>query len=74
MKAQPVSRNHAATLIPFVGDNVQADATVYTDDAAAYAGLTTVLNQRAHEVINHGRGKYLRGKVHTAALRQRGQL
>lgn len=30
--------------------------------------LTTVLNQRAHEIVNHGKGEYVRGDAHTNGI------
>lgn len=57
-----------ATLNHFVEDNVAPGATVYTDDAAAYGALPTVLNQYQHDVIRHGAGEYVRGNVHTNGI------
>ena len=68
VKAQPVERTNAATLIPFIEDNVEQGSTVYTDDAAAYGGLTSVLNQYAHDTVAHGKGEYVRGDVHTNGI------
>ena len=68
VKAQPVERTNAATLIPFIEDNVEQGATVYTDDAAAYGALPTILNQYQHDVIRHGSGEYVRGDVHTNGI------
>ena len=36
VKAQPVDRTDAHTLIGFIEDTVEQGATVYTDDASAY--------------------------------------
>lgn len=68
VKAKPVERVDAATLIPFVEDTVEQGATVYTDDAAAYGALPTILNQYVHETVAHGRGEYVRGDAHTNGI------
>ncbi|MYB37824.1 MAG: IS1595 family transposase [Gammaproteobacteria bacterium] len=49
-------------------DNVEQGATVYTDDAAAYGALPSILNQYQHDVIRHGAGEYVRGDVHTNGI------
>ena len=68
VKAKPVERTNAATLIPFVEDAVEPGTTVYTDDAAAYSALPTILNQIEHETVAHGRGEYVRGDAHTNGI------
>lgn len=39
------------TLVPFVEDNVEPGAEVYTDEAAAYKALAA---HYGHESVNHG--------------------
>ncbi|MCY4060504.1 MAG: IS1595 family transposase, partial [Gammaproteobacteria bacterium] len=56
------------TLIGYIEDNVAAGSTVYTDDAAAYGALPSIINQYQHETVAHGRGEYVRGDVHTNAI------
>ena len=68
VKAQPVERTDARTLIGYIEDNVERGATVYTDDAAAYAALPSVINQYQHETVAHGKGEYVRGDVHTNSI------
>ena len=68
VKAEPVERTNAATLIGFVEDAVEPGATVHTDDAAAYAALPSVLNQFEHETASHGKGEYVRGEAHTNGM------
>ena len=68
LKAAPVETVNRRTMIPFIEDNVEPGATVYTDDATAYGGLPTVINQYQHEVIRHGAGEYVRDTVHTNGI------
>ena len=68
VKAQPVERTNAATLIPFVEDNVALGATAYADGAAAYGALPSVLNQCQHDVIRHDAGEHVWGDVHTNGI------
>ena len=49
------------TLHGFVRERTAVGATVYTDDAAAYVGMTDM----RHEAINHSVGEYVRGMVRT---------
>jgi len=44
----------------FVVERTAPDATVYSDDAAAYRGLP-----REHEVVKHSVGEYVRDQAHT---------
>ena len=68
VKAKPVERVNAQTLIPFVESTVEPGTTVYTDDAAAYGALPTILNQYLHETVAHGSGEYVRGDAHTNGI------
>ena len=68
VKAKPVEQSTAATLIPFIEDSVEQGTTIYTDDAAAYGALPTILNQIAHETVAHSRGEYVRGEAHTNGI------
>ena len=43
----------------FVAENVDPDATVYTDEHKAYRGLPN------HDTVKHGANEYVRGHVHT---------
>ena len=60
-----IERADAATLIPFVEGTATPGATVYTDEAAAYASLPNLFNRLHHETVNHSAGEYVRGKAHT---------
>ena len=48
------------TLQSFVTEHTTEDATVYTDEAAAYVGLP-----RTHEAVKHSVKEYVRGQAHT---------
>ena len=50
----------APTLQGFVEAHTEDTATVYTDEAKAYTGLA-----RAHEVVKHSAGEYVRAMAHT---------
>ena len=62
VQAQVVKKNDAATLVPFVADNVEPGAEVYTDEHAAYGPLAA---RYGHESVNHGVSEYVRDQVHT---------
>ncbi len=48
----------------FVGRHAEKGATVYTDEAAAYKGLSGV----HHKAVKHGVGKYAQGQAHTNGI------
>ena len=58
--AKAVAGTDAPTLQGFVRDHVEPGATVYTDEAGAYAGLSRDYD---HEAVNHGAGEYIRGQA-----------
>ena len=59
-----VPDNRQATLQAFVRERLSPGARLYTDEAAAYRGLT----EYRHASINHGQGEYGRGPVHTNGI------
>ena len=61
--ARVVESTDKPTLHGFVAENAAPDATVYTDEAAAY---TTLPNP--HEAVNHSVLEYVRGDVHTNGI------
>lgn len=63
VSADVVTSTSAVTLQDFVRARTQLGATVYTDDARAYAGI-----HRAHESVRHSVGEYVRGQAHTNGL------
>ena len=58
--AQVVRSTDSGTLQEFVTDRTEPQATVYTDDAAAYERLPG-----KHETVKHSVGEYVRGKAST---------
>jgi len=63
VRAEVVAATDAETLQDFVEENTEADATVYTDDAAAYRGV-----EREHEAVKHSVSEYVRGMAHTNGI------
>ncbi len=63
VRAEVITETDSETLQDFVEENTEADATVYTDDAAAYKGV-----ERNHEAIRHSVSEYVRGQAHTNAI------
>ena len=63
VKAKVVAIPDGSTLKGFVHQNTEADATIYTDESAAYTGL-----RRAHEAVRHSVGKYVREQASTNGM------
>ena len=63
VRARVVERTDAATLQGFVVEHAYAFATVYTDDASAYAGLL-----HRHDTVKHSLEEYVRGDLHTNGI------
>ena len=61
--SQVVEATDAPTLQGFVRRHTEHDATVYTDEAAAYVGLP-----RPHEAVKHSVSEYVRGMAHTNGM------
>ena len=60
VRAKAVTSTDAKTLQGFVRANTEPGATVYTDEAAAYAGLGRDFE---HGTVNHSAGEYIRGQA-----------
>ena len=60
--AEVLPHNDTETLQSFVKRHTRPGATIYTDEATAYAGLDN------HRSIAHGRGQYVDGEVHTNGI------
>ena len=65
VSARVVATTDGATLQGFVREHVKEGATVFTDDARAYAGLSADFE---HESVNHSVGEYVRGQAHTQGI------
>ncbi len=61
--AKVVPATDKQTLQGFVQDNADPDATVYTDDAAAYETLAF-----EHDTVKHSLQEYVKGDVHTNGI------
>ena len=66
VKVAVVERTDKATLQGFVRYSVEPGTTVYTDEAAAYRGISTFGID--HEAVAHGVGEYVRGQAHTNGI------
>ncbi len=53
----------AATLVPILQENIDREATIYTDEAGQYRNLAR--DFEGHDFVRHGQGEYGRGVVHT---------
>ena len=62
VSAAVVGNTEARTLRGFVTERVADDATVYTDEHAAYRGLPN------HEAVKHSVGEYVREQAHTNGM------
>ncbi len=63
VRAEVVDNTDSGTLQGFVVRHESGGATVYTDDAAAYAGLPF-----KHETVRHSGGEYVNGIAHTNGI------
>lgn len=64
VNAAVVPATDGETLQGFVRAHAEAGATVYTDDASAYRGMTGF----DHESVNHSVGEYVRAQAHTNGI------
>lgn len=53
----------ASTLVPILQENIDREATIYTDEAGQYRNLPR--DFATHDFTHHGQGEYGRGVVHT---------
>ena len=60
VRAQVVNFVDSKTLREFIDWNATPEATVYTDDAAAYSNLS-----HQHETVKHSVSEYVKGQAHT---------
>ena len=68
VEAQPIKRTDIVSLVGFREDTVEAGATIYTDDAVAYAAPPSIINQYEREAVRHGKGECVRGEAHANSL------
>ena len=62
--AGKIEHTDAETLQSMVRAHVEPGATVYTDEARAYAGMP----EFDHKAVNHGVGEYVRDMAHTNGI------
>ena len=60
--AEPVQSANRATAEKLIGDSVHPEAQVYTDTSIIPDGLDP------RESVNHSRGEYVRGEMHTNGI------
>ena len=63
VNAKVVDEADAKTLQGFVTEHAAPDATVYTDEAAAYKGMPF-----EHESVRHSAGEYVKEMAHTQGI------
>lgn len=63
VSARVIENTDRQTLHGFVGDHAAKDATVYTDDHSAYAGMPF-----DHETVKHSVSEYVRDQAHTNGI------
>jgi transposase-like protein len=66
VRAMPVGRTDAATLVRFVKDNAPEGATVVTDEFKAYRSLPK--HGFDHKTVRHSAGEYVRDMAHTNGI------
>jgi transposase-like protein len=59
--AEPVNRTTRNDIHKFISDNVNPGSTLYSDDHSGYQELRNY----KHEIVNHARGEYVKGMIHT---------
>ncbi|MBI3419034.1 MAG: IS1595 family transposase [Proteobacteria bacterium] len=63
---QVVPNVRRKTLLPIIEANVVKGAALKTDELPSYRTITG--KGYRHETVNHGRGEYVRGKIHTNTI------
>ena len=66
VRAKPVKRTDAATLVGFVQENAQEGGEVVTDEFRAYNGLAA--KGYTHKTVRHSAGEYVRDMAHTNGI------
>jgi len=63
LRARKIDHVSAQTLKAKLRKHVSKDATIVTDKYTVYQGLEN--EYTAHEIVDHGKGEYVRGDAHT---------
>lgn len=66
VRAMPVKRTNAATLVGFINDNAPVGGTVVTDEFKAYRDLSA--QGYTHKTVRHSVGEYVRDMAHTNGI------
>ena len=66
VRAKVVADTKAPTLKGFIRENAPLGATVVTDEARAYKGLSS--EGYTHKTVNHSAGEYIRDMAHTNGI------
>ena len=66
VRARVVPDTRESTLVPFVEENVERGAVIYTDEAGAYRNLGE--RDYTHQSVNHGVGEYVCQMAHTNGI------
>ena len=66
VRATPIKRTNAATLVGFVQENAPEGGTVVTDEFSAYNGLAA--KGFTHKTVRHSAGEYVRDMAHTNGI------
>ena len=64
VRAEVITNTDGETLKGFVREHVEPGATIYTDEAAAYKGMS----EFDHEAVHHSVGEYVDGMAHTNGI------
>lgn len=66
VRAMPIERTNAATLVGFIKDNAPRGGTVVTDEFRAYRSLPK--HGFDHKTVRHSAGEYVRDMAHTNGI------
>lgn len=66
VRADVIRARYASQVQPFIRENVDIKATIYTDDWPGYRYLSK--KGFSHDVINHSQHRYAQGIVHTNTI------
>lgn len=65
IRMQSTLDNKIENIKPIIAQNISKDATIYTDEARIYQGLS---KEYKHKTVNHGIGEYVNQDSHTNTI------
>ena len=68
VRAAIVVKRSQATVIGFIASCISGTATLYTDGYKMNRSITTYKPSVTHEYVNHHKGEYVRGTIHTNGI------